>query len=147
MFPIRALYNSSRSLRVTTLKESRPSSDQTLSQTCEQKGGVEQSICTRMPSTKIEWILQNSYSYFDLQTYYNPMTMALKVYNKCMHCILKHQERPTLHNECIHSYWRISAIIERIVAVQTFQIVIIGIKKTDSILKTNNIFSGYLSHN
>jgi len=41
------------------------------------------------------------------------MTIALKVYNKYMHCILKHQERPTLHDECIHSYGRISAIIER----------------------------------
>jgi len=34
------------------------------SQACEQKG--EQSIYTRMPSTEIEWIVQNSYSYFDL---------------------------------------------------------------------------------
>ena len=31
MFPTRAHYNSSRSLRVTTLKESRPPSGQTLS--------------------------------------------------------------------------------------------------------------------
>ena len=39
---------------------------QDTSQACEQKGGAEQSICIRMASTKIEWILQNSYSYFDL---------------------------------------------------------------------------------
>ena len=75
---------------------------QDASQACKQKGGEEQSIYTRMPSTKIEWIMQNSYSYFELKTYYNPMTIALKVYNKYMHCIWMHQERPTLHNKCIY---------------------------------------------